>query len=61
VVAHAFNPSTQNAGAVWISEPKASLVYRANSRIARATQRNLVLKTTNLNFKKVNTKKKKKM
>jgi hypothetical protein len=28
----------------WISEFKASLVYRVSSRIARATQRNPVLK-----------------
>jgi hypothetical protein len=28
----------------WISEFEASLVYRVSSRIARATQRNLVLK-----------------
>jgi hypothetical protein len=28
----------------WISEFKASLVYRVSSRIARATQRNSVLK-----------------
>jgi hypothetical protein len=38
VVAHAFNPSTQEA------KFKASLVYRASSRTARATQRNPVLK-----------------
>jgi hypothetical protein len=29
----------------WISEFEASLVYRVSSRIARATQRNPVLKT----------------
>ena len=29
----------------WISALKASLVYRASSRTARATQRNLVSKT----------------
>ena len=40
VVGCAFNPSTQEAGR-WISEFEASLVYRANSRIARTTQRNL--------------------
>jgi hypothetical protein len=39
VVAHAFNPST------WDSEFKASLVYRVNSRTAKATQRNPVSKT----------------
>jgi hypothetical protein len=36
VVAHAFNPSTQEIGA--------SLVYKKSSRIARAIQRNLVSK-----------------
>jgi hypothetical protein len=38
VVAFAFNPSTQ------ISEFEASLIYRVSSRIAKATQRNPVLK-----------------
>jgi hypothetical protein len=36
VVVHAFNPSIQEA--------EASLVYRENSRTARVTQRNPVLK-----------------
>jgi hypothetical protein len=31
----------------WISEFKASLVYKVSSRTARATQRNLVLKKPN--------------
>jgi hypothetical protein len=33
------------AGNWWISESEASLIYRASSREARATQRNLVVKT----------------
>ena len=41
MVAHAFEPSTQEAA---LCEFKASLVYRASSRTARATQRNPVLK-----------------
>jgi hypothetical protein len=41
VVLHTFIPSTQDAEA---SKVKASLVYRASSRTARATQRNLVSK-----------------
>jgi hypothetical protein len=52
-VAHAFNPSTQEAEA---GEFKASLVYRVSSRTARATQRNPVSKKT----KKKNKKNKKK-
>jgi hypothetical protein len=47
VVAHAFNPSTWKAEAGGISEFKASLVYRVKSRIAKATQRNPVLKIIN--------------
>jgi hypothetical protein len=35
----------------WISEFEASLVYRVNSRTARATQRNPVLKNQNNNKK----------
>jgi hypothetical protein len=41
VVAHAFNPSTQEAEA---GRQMASLVYRVSSRTARATQRNPVSK-----------------
>jgi hypothetical protein len=43
VVAHAFNPSTQEteAGRFLSSEFEASLVYKVSSRTARATQRNL--------------------
>jgi hypothetical protein len=53
VVAHTFNPSTQEAGfrpsftqeaGRWISEFEASLVYRVSSRTARATQRNPISK-----------------
>jgi hypothetical protein len=40
-VAHTFNPSRGR----WISEFKASLVYRVSSRTARAIQRNIVSKT----------------
>ena len=43
-MAHAFNPSTWEAGrGRQISEFKASLVYRVSSRTARAIQRNPVL------------------
>jgi hypothetical protein len=44
VVVHTFNPSTLGGRGRRISEFKASLVYRVSSRIARATQRNPVLK-----------------
>ena len=44
VVAHAFNPSTLGGRGRWISEFKASLVYRVTSRTSRATQRNPVSK-----------------
>jgi hypothetical protein len=47
VVAHAFNPSTRGSRGRWISEFKASLVYRVSSRTARATQRNPVSKNKN--------------
>ena len=36
---------------------EASLIYRVSSRTARATQRNLVLKTTNFTKKKPKTQK----
>jgi hypothetical protein len=42
VVAHAFNPSTQDGRGRRISEFEASLVYRVSSRTARAIQRNPV-------------------
>ena len=38
-------PRSTVAGNWWISESEASLIYRASSREARATQRNLVVKT----------------
>jgi hypothetical protein len=47
VAAYAFNPRTQEAEAGGISEFKDSLVYRVNSRMVRATQRNPVSKTQN--------------
>lgn len=40
VVAHTFNPSIGRHRQVDLCEFKASLIYRASSRIARATQRN---------------------
>jgi hypothetical protein len=43
-VAHAFNPSTGGGRGRWISEFKASLVYKVSSRTARAIQRNPVSK-----------------
>jgi hypothetical protein len=44
VVIHTFNPSTQKAKAGGSLEFTASRVYRARSRIARATQINSVSK-----------------
>jgi hypothetical protein len=44
VVAHAFNPSTQEAEAGRSLEFEASLVYRVSSRTAKATHRNPVSK-----------------
>jgi hypothetical protein len=44
VVAHAFNPSTQEAEAGGFLSSEASLVYKMSSRTARATQRNPVSK-----------------
>lgn len=44
VVAHTFNPSTRRQRQADLHEFKASLVYRAISRTAGATQRNPVLK-----------------
>jgi hypothetical protein len=44
VVAHTFDPSAWKAESRWISEFKASLVYKVSSRTARATQRNPVSK-----------------
>ena len=44
MVMHAFKPSTQEAEAGGFLSSEASLVYRASSRTARATQRNPVSK-----------------
>ena len=57
-MAHAFNPSTQEAeaGGRRISEFEVNLVYRVSSRTTRATQRNPVSK----NQKKKKRKRKKK-
>jgi hypothetical protein len=44
VVEHDFNPSTQEAKEGRFLMNKASLVYRVNSRTARATQSNPVSK-----------------
>jgi hypothetical protein len=48
VVVHAFNNPLGGRGR-WISDFKASLVYRVSSRTARATQRNPGLKKQNKN------------
>jgi hypothetical protein len=58
MVVHAFNPSTPEGGrGRWISEFKASLVYRVSSRTARYIQRNPVSKNKRQN-KQTNKKKK---
>jgi hypothetical protein len=44
MLAHTFNPSTQEAEAGSFSEFEASLVYKMSSRSARAIQRNPVSK-----------------
>jgi hypothetical protein len=49
VVAHAFNPRTQEAEAGKISEFETSLVYKVSSRTARTRQRNPVLKNKQTN------------
>jgi hypothetical protein len=49
VVAHTFNPSNSGGRGRWISEFKASLVYKVSSRTARATQRPCLEKTKNKN------------
>ena len=53
MVAHAFNPSTQEAEAREISEFEASLVYKVSSRTPRATQRNPVSKNQETTKKKI--------
>jgi hypothetical protein len=46
MVAHTFDPNTRGGGrGRQISEFEANLVYKVNSRTARATQRNPVSKT----------------
>jgi hypothetical protein len=55
MVAHFFNPSTRRGRGRWISEFKASLVYKVSSRTARAIKRNPVAK--NQKKKKNKTKK----
>lgn len=42
---HACDSSTQGDKSRWISEFDSSLAYRVSSRRAKATQRNIVLKT----------------
>jgi hypothetical protein len=55
VVAYTFNPSTWETGRR-ISEFEVSLVYRVSSRIAKATQRNPVLKNQKTKIKNKNKK-----
>jgi hypothetical protein len=45
MVAHTFDPSTQEAETDQSFELEVSLLYRPSSRIARATQKNPVSKT----------------
>jgi hypothetical protein len=55
---HTFNPSTLQAESVrsiYRCESEASLNYRKNSRTARPTQRNPVLKSQNKNKKGIST------
>ena len=53
MVAHTFNPSTQEQ--MNLCELEASLVYKVSSRIARATQRNPVSnKQTNKTKESIN-------
>lgn len=61
VLVHTFNPSAWETRDRLISELEASLVYKASSRTARATERNPVSKNqrpTNQPSKKQKTKKK---
>ena len=46
---HLFNPSTPLQKQADLCEFKTNLVYRVNSRTAKATQRNPVLKNQNKN------------
>ena len=53
MVAHTFNPTKHLGGRDrWISEFKASLVYRVSSRTAKAIQRNPVSKNQTKKKKK---------
>ena len=47
MVAHAFNPSTQEAEQADLFKFEASLVYETSFRTARATQRNSASKKQN--------------
>jgi hypothetical protein len=58
MVVHAFNPQHLGGRGRWISEFKASLVYRVSSRTAKATQRNPVLKKQNTQTNKQTNKQK---
>jgi hypothetical protein len=46
VVAHAFDPSTWEAEARWISKFEDSLVYKVSSRTARAIYRETLSRKT---------------
>jgi hypothetical protein len=59
VLVHTFNPSTWEAEAGGSLEFEASLVYRASSRTARATQRNPILENQNQTTPKQNKEEKK--
>ena len=50
MVVQAFNPNTWETKGRWISEFKASQVYRVSSRTARVTQKNWVSKHTKTMF-----------
>ena len=56
-MAHTFSPSTWEAKAGEDHEFEASLVYRASSRTARATQKNPVSKNQNKQTNKQTNKK----
>ena len=57
---YTFGPSTRGGKDRWISEFENSLVYRESSKVARATQRNLVWKNKRQKKKKKKKKKQKK-
>jgi hypothetical protein len=54
VVAHVFNPSTQEAEAGGFLSSEASLVYKVSSRTARAIQRKAVSKQNKTKQNKTN-------